>query len=109
MAYLIISLCLFPLAVGGYWAYGNKVRDMISRKIFCFQFLVENPNPNHVISMMITFVRSSPMSDTYKRWNSKRISSTQQTQHLKVCEGIHLSADSRKLLVLIPNLFYAGF
>lgn len=24
-AYLIVALCLFPLAIGGYWAYGNKV------------------------------------------------------------------------------------
>lgn len=25
-AYLIIASCLFPLAIGGYWAYGNLVR-----------------------------------------------------------------------------------
>lgn len=24
-AYLVIALCLFPLAIGGYWAYGNLV------------------------------------------------------------------------------------
>lgn len=24
-AYLIIAMCLFPLAIGGYWAYGNLV------------------------------------------------------------------------------------
>ncbi|KAL5705776.1 hypothetical protein ACHQM5_024030 [Ranunculus cassubicifolius] len=24
-AYLLISLCMFPLAFGGYWAYGNKI------------------------------------------------------------------------------------
>ena len=24
-AYFVIALCLFPLAVGGYWAYGNLV------------------------------------------------------------------------------------
>ncbi|XP_057728327.1 lysine histidine transporter-like 8 [Arachis stenosperma] len=24
-AYLIIALCLFPLAIGGYWAYGNSI------------------------------------------------------------------------------------
>ncbi|XAR64249.1 hypothetical protein NMG60_11024518 [Bertholletia excelsa] len=26
-AYLIIALCLFPLAIGGYWAYGNKIPE----------------------------------------------------------------------------------
>ncbi|XP_058213877.1 lysine histidine transporter-like 8 [Rhododendron vialii] len=25
VSYLIISLCLFPLAIGGYWAYGNRI------------------------------------------------------------------------------------
>lgn len=25
VAYLIVALCLFPLAIGGYWAYGHKV------------------------------------------------------------------------------------
>ncbi|KAI4336717.1 hypothetical protein L6164_015209 [Bauhinia variegata] len=24
-AYLVIALCLFPLAIGGYWAYGNTI------------------------------------------------------------------------------------
>ncbi|CAN6480814.1 unnamed protein product [Victoria cruziana] len=24
-AYLLIALCLFPLAIGGYWAYGNSI------------------------------------------------------------------------------------
>ncbi|KAK7311005.1 hypothetical protein RJT34_08844 [Clitoria ternatea] len=24
-AYLVIALCLFPLAIGGYWAYGNSI------------------------------------------------------------------------------------
>lgn len=27
-AYLVIALCLFPLAIGGYWAYGNLVSDI---------------------------------------------------------------------------------
>ncbi|KAF3613767.1 hypothetical protein FXO38_36065 [Capsicum annuum] len=26
-SYSIIALCLFPLAIGGYWAYGNLVRS----------------------------------------------------------------------------------
>ncbi|KAK9271236.1 hypothetical protein L1049_026826 [Liquidambar formosana] len=26
-AYLIIAVCLFPLAIGGYWAYGNLIED----------------------------------------------------------------------------------
>ncbi|KAL2489395.1 Lysine histidine transporter-like 8 [Forsythia ovata] len=26
-AYLLVSLCLFPLAIGGYWAYGNKIPE----------------------------------------------------------------------------------
>lgn len=25
VAYFIIAMCLFPLAIGGYWAYGHKV------------------------------------------------------------------------------------
>lgn len=25
VAYLIVALCLFPLAIAGYWAYGHKV------------------------------------------------------------------------------------
>lgn len=24
-AYLVIAMCLFPLAIGGYWAYGQLV------------------------------------------------------------------------------------
>ncbi|KAJ9673378.1 hypothetical protein PVL29_023137 [Vitis rotundifolia] len=27
VAYLIIALCLFPLAIGGYWAYGQKIPE----------------------------------------------------------------------------------
>lgn len=27
VAYFIIAMCLFPLAIGGYWAYGHKVRQ----------------------------------------------------------------------------------
>ncbi|XP_057796978.1 lysine histidine transporter-like 8 [Salvia miltiorrhiza] len=26
-AYLVIALCLFPIAIGGYWAYGNKIPE----------------------------------------------------------------------------------
>ena len=25
-AYLLIAMCLYPLAIGGYWAYGDSVR-----------------------------------------------------------------------------------
>ncbi|KAL7237117.1 hypothetical protein ACSBR1_020227 [Camellia fascicularis] len=25
MSYILISMCLFPLAIGGYWAYGNSI------------------------------------------------------------------------------------
>lgn len=25
VSYTVISACLFPLAIGGYWAYGQKV------------------------------------------------------------------------------------
>ncbi|KAK2989655.1 hypothetical protein RJ640_026891, partial [Escallonia rubra] len=25
MSYLLVAMCIFPVAVGGYWAYGNKV------------------------------------------------------------------------------------
>lgn len=25
IAYVIVAMCLFPLAIGGYWAYGQKV------------------------------------------------------------------------------------
>lgn len=28
-AYLIIAMCLYPLAIGSYWAYGNLVRSTI--------------------------------------------------------------------------------
>jgi hypothetical protein len=27
-AYLIIAMCLFPIAIGGYWAYGNLVTTL---------------------------------------------------------------------------------
>lgn len=26
-AYLVVALCLFPLAIGGYWAYGQKIPE----------------------------------------------------------------------------------
>jgi len=25
VAYAIIALCLYPIAIGGFWAYGNQV------------------------------------------------------------------------------------
>lgn len=25
VAYVIVALCLYPMAIGGFWAYGNKV------------------------------------------------------------------------------------
>ncbi|KAK3015176.1 hypothetical protein RJ639_005322, partial [Escallonia herrerae] len=25
MSYLLVAMCIFPVAIGGYWAYGNKV------------------------------------------------------------------------------------
>lgn len=28
VAYAIIGMCLFPLAIGGYWAYGHMVRNI---------------------------------------------------------------------------------
>jgi hypothetical protein len=24
-AYVIVALCLYPIAIGGFWAYGNQV------------------------------------------------------------------------------------
>lgn len=33
MSYVVIAMCLFPLAIGGYWAYGNKVRHTFQRFI----------------------------------------------------------------------------
>lgn len=37
-AYLVIAICLFPLAIGGYWAYGNLVKCYISYMLnsLCF-------------------------------------------------------------------------
>ena len=32
VAYFIVSLCLFPLAIGGYWAYGHKVNNKSKKK-----------------------------------------------------------------------------
>ncbi|KAH6799849.1 Transmembrane amino acid transporter family protein [Perilla frutescens var. hirtella] len=26
-AYFVVALCLFPIAIGGYWAYGNKIPE----------------------------------------------------------------------------------
>lgn len=27
-AYLLIAMCLFPIAIGGFWAYGNLVSSL---------------------------------------------------------------------------------
>ncbi|KAG6518755.1 hypothetical protein ZIOFF_022236 [Zingiber officinale] len=29
VAYLLIAMCLFPIAIGGFWAYGNLVRKTL--------------------------------------------------------------------------------
>lgn len=28
-AYLLIAMCIFPVAIGGYWAYGNMASTSI--------------------------------------------------------------------------------
>lgn len=38
-AYILIALCLFPLAIGGYWAYGHKVRMYTSMIYHVFMWL----------------------------------------------------------------------
>lgn len=30
VAYLVVALCLYPLGIGGYWAYGQMVTLIIS-------------------------------------------------------------------------------
>jgi len=29
VAYLLIAICLFPIAIGGFWAYGNLVSPFL--------------------------------------------------------------------------------
>ena len=38
-AYLLIAMCLFPLAIGGYWAYGNMVLFIFSVSYIPISFL----------------------------------------------------------------------
>lgn len=28
VAYVIVALCLYPVAIGGFWAYGNQVLQL---------------------------------------------------------------------------------
>ena len=30
LSYIIIAMCLFPIAIAGFWAYGNKVKPQLS-------------------------------------------------------------------------------
>lgn len=38
-AYLIVAVCYFPVAIGGYWAYGDLVRNTLS---LCVSLREEN-------------------------------------------------------------------
>jgi len=44
-SYLIIGLCLFPLAMGGYWAYGNLVSIQSCESFSSTHFSTSNLHP----------------------------------------------------------------
>lgn len=40
VSYTLIALCLFPLAIGGYWAYGQLVCLILLTFLACKAFIV---------------------------------------------------------------------
>lgn len=47
-AYIVIALCLFPIAIGGYWAYGNKVLESIN---LVFYFIFSNQKQTNIANI----------------------------------------------------------
>ncbi|XP_022740814.1 lysine histidine transporter-like 8 [Durio zibethinus] len=45
VAYTIIAMCLFPLAIGGYWAYGHKIPANNGMLTAFYQFHSRNVSP----------------------------------------------------------------
>lgn len=42
VAYFFIAMCLFPVAIGGFWAYGNLVSILIAPHLSLDDFLILN-------------------------------------------------------------------
>ena len=51
--YLLIAMCLFPLAIGGYWAYGNMVLFIFSVSYIPI-IVLQNQNSQIVLLLFIS-------------------------------------------------------
>lgn len=49
VAYIFIAMCLFPVAIGGYWAYGN----LVSLSLFPCNDLIRNFNRSVIVFLTI--------------------------------------------------------
>lgn len=50
VSYTLIAMCLFPLAIGGYWAYGQMVR-YISYKLYFMYLFFKNIKKKSLVSL----------------------------------------------------------
>lgn len=60
LAYIIVALCYFPVALVGYWAYGNQVGDNIITYVAKPEWVVAMANLMVVIHVIGSYqVRKS--------------------------------------------------
>ncbi|XVF45617.1 hypothetical protein PTKIN_Ptkin02bG0221000 [Pterospermum kingtungense] len=60
VAYTLIAMCLFPLAIGGYWAYGQMIpRDGMLAALFAFH---GQDTPQFILGLTSIFVIISGLS-----------------------------------------------
>ncbi|KAJ1703072.1 hypothetical protein LUZ63_002851 [Rhynchospora breviuscula] len=55
VAYVIVALCLFPMAIGGFWAYGNKIPSSNGLLAALYAFHM-NDIPRPVLGLTILLV-----------------------------------------------------
>jgi amino acid permease len=54
-AYLLVAMCLFPLAIGGYWVYGNKIPENGGMLTALYQFHVRDTS-QAILGLISLFV-----------------------------------------------------
>lgn len=100
-AYLIIATCLFPIAIGGYWAYGQLVTNFLSnshQNLSC-QF--------YTTLYMQSNLRKKKLTDT-KRGYACGLDCIPRHRHVAVYPRTNEFVCDYKRGKLIPNLWDAN-
>lgn len=96
VSYTLIAMCLFPLTIGGYWAYGQLVSFYsVNVRMDSFKLITYTFHLHHILSDSI-------------QWNVNRSIHVSLSRRSEISTSINKHVCYHQRSQLIPNLWNAN-